>query len=321
MANSRLPGFLHFLDPWVAPRTPGPMGHNDHGDPMVCSMLGDSPGPLGFGDWADPTLLPSSQANSGAAKSESGVPLALPVSGQVPAKQVAAVPGVDVDALKTLFDGADDAYLQQVASELSSDPVAFGLDTPLRRAHFFAQLREEAGQELDRTDEDLRYSGAALKSLFSYYKNHPTEADEDAYAKDAKGKVVRAADQQKIANKAYAGRNGNGNVASGDGWAYRGRGLIQLTGRGNYAAISKRYAKVYAGTSVDFETTPGLVSEFPYSLRAAVCFWLEHGCPGLADKGSKPADVDRITAVVNAATKSYEERRAHFLKAWKAFQQ
>lgn len=320
MANSRLRGILTWLGTWGAPRTPGPIGHNDHGDPMVCSALGDTPGPLGFRDWADPTLPLDTQGMSGPVRTSEGMSLAPASTGQVPRPQDGVVRGLNAEILGKIFKGADDGYLAKVASELNTDLAAYGLDTPLRRSHFFAQLREEAGTELDRTDENLRYGAPGLKATFAYYRNHPAEAEEDGYFKDASGKVTRSADQEKIANKVYANRNGNGNAASGDGWKYRGRGLIQLTGRGNYAAATKRYAKVY-GVGVDLEANPALVSEFPYSVRAAVCFWLEHGCPALADKGSKPEDVDRITAVVNKGTKSYEHRRSHFVDAWKAFKE
>ena len=117
----------------------------------------------------------------------------------------------------------------------------------------------------------------------------------------------------------YASRIGNGNAASGDGWAFRGRGLKQVTGRANYVTTTQRYAKLYPSSAVDFEKTPDLMAEFPYSLRSAVCFWIENGLHLLADAGSEAAHVDAITAVVNKYTDSYAARRGHFNTAWAAF--
>src|SRR5205085_7118458 len=106
----------------------------------------------------------------------------------------------------------------------------------------------------------------------------------------------------------------NGDAASGDGWRYRGRGLIQVTGRSNYEVITKRYAQVY-GVAVDFVANPDLLAEFPHALRSAVCFWLQNGCQLLADHGITPADVDRITDKVNQATPSRAQRKQNFLVA------
>ena len=69
----------------------------------------------------------------------------------------------------------------------------------------------------------------------------------------------------------------------GDGWKFRGRGLIQVTGRANYKAAAAQYGKLY-GDAVDFEADPDKMEDFPYTVRSAVCFWIEHGLQYLADK-------------------------------------
>src|SRR5271167_4832998 len=88
--------------------------------------------------------------------------------------------------LSQLFPDADVDYLGQVATELSTDPSKYGLDTPLRCAHFFAQVMQEAGPELQAQVESLNYSPKVLQANFSYYRSHPAQAVKDAYAKDAK---------------------------------------------------------------------------------------------------------------------------------------
>ena len=223
--------------------------------------------------------------------------------------------------LQQLFPDADAGYLAQVATELNTDLPQYGLDSALRLAHFFAQVMQEAGPGLQAQVENLNYSPAALQGTFSYYKNHPDEAVQDGYSKDpATGKILRPANQQQIANKAYGNRYGNGDVASGDGWSFRGRGFIQVTFRSNYAALTTQYEKTYGANAADFVANPDQVASFPHSVRSAVCFWIQHGLPALADAGSSDANVDAITAVVNRSTNSYEQRRANFQQAYQAFQ-
>ena len=223
--------------------------------------------------------------------------------------------------LSQLFPDTDNNYLGQVASELDTDLSKYGLDTPLRCAHFFAQVMQEAGPGLQAQVESLNYSPKALEANFSYYKNHPDEAVQDGYSKDpATGKIVRKANQERIANNAYANRIGNGDAASGDGFRFRGRGFIQVTGRANYASLTTQYGKIYGAPGVDFVTNPDQVASFPFSVRSAVCFWTQHGLPALADQGSSDLNVDAITAVINKGTDSYGDRRDNFHKAIKVFQ-
>ena len=323
MANSRIPGTLNAEGPWVWPRTPGPMGWNDQGDPGLCTRLGDSAGPLGFQDLADPSLgflRPGGNfMTTLLGRAPDGTPLSLPTNGGVPAAAGAAAAGITKEQLKKVFSAADDDYLKQVADELNTDLAKYGLDTAQRRAHFFAQVRQEGGAALEAQVESLNYSPEGLKGSFKYYRQHPDEAVTNGYDKDPKTrKIKRGADQETIGNKAYADRNGNGGVASGDGWKFRGRGLIQVTGRANYAATTARYRKLYSGKDVDFELTPELMADFPHAVRSAVCFWIEHGLDKLADKGATGDDVDRITAVINLNTDSYADRRANFVVAQSA---
>jgi putative chitinase len=226
---------------------------------------------------------------------------------------------ITADQLAAIFPDADADYLGKVAAELNTDLAGYGLDTALRKAHFFAQVRQEAGAGLEAQVESLNYNEHGLLTQFKYYKNHPSEAATDARQQDASGKVTRKADQETIANKVYASRLGNGDSASGDGWSFRGRGLIQVTGRDNYRATAQQYAKLYPGDAADFEKTPDLMTQFPYTVRSAVCFWIRNNLETLADKGNAPGDVDRITKVVNPATDSYQARQDNFATAFGAF--
>jgi putative chitinase len=225
------------------------------------------------------------------------------------------------DQLKKIFPNAPDALLQQAADELNTAPARYGLDTRLRQSHFFAQVRQESGAGFDAQVESLNYRPTALQSTFSYYHSHTAEAEADGRLDDpVTHKVLHPANQQAIANKVYANRNGNGDMASGDGWTYRGRGLLQVTGRANYAAITQTYHQLYPGDSADFVANPALMEQLPYTVRAAVCYWIQKGLDKKADLGSMETDVDRITAVINVHTDSYGERRANFKLAFAALQ-
>ena len=230
-------------------------------------------------------------------------------------------PPIDPAQLKAIFPAAASDYLQQVANELNTDLAAYGLDSTQRLAHFFAQVRQESGPGLQAAVESLSYAPQALINTFGYYKQHPAEATADGYDKDpTTNKIRRPAAQQSIANKAYGGRNGNGDIASGDGWNFRGRGLIQVTGRGNYAAISQQCKTLYPGMDVDFVANPDLMASFPGTVRSAVGYWMLHRLQKLADMGTTGDDVDRITRIINANTNSYADRRMNFSVALNAFE-
>ena len=115
----------------------------------------------------------------------------------------------------------------QVAREIDLQIVTAQLNSPERLAHFFGQVLQEVGQRI-RLVESLDYRADRLGSIFSYFRRNPDEAL--LYGRTAD----HPADQEAIANRAYADRNGNGNVESGDGWRFRGRGLKQVTSRANY---------------------------------------------------------------------------------------
>lgn len=321
MSNSKLPYVLGTHPGWLSPaRTPGPLGWMDQADPNFSTLLGDSPGVLGVWDWATP--FPWGNGLHGCSQLAQASDGAAVATGAKAAVSVLPAPAATLTAvqLKKLFTQADDATLEKVVTEISLKPKDFGLDSKLRLAHFFAQVREEAGAGLAGKVENLNYKAEVLKTLFGYYKKNPTEADADGRLTDPKTKkVTQAASQETIANKAYGGRLGNGDAASGDGWKFRGRGFIQVTGRYNYAELNKQYAALYGADQGDFEKNPELLETFPYTLRSAICFWVGHKLATIADGGSTGEDVDKITAVINKDTDSYAERRSNFTTANDAF--
>ena len=167
----------------------------------------------------------------------------------------------------------------------------FQINTPLRVAHFLAQCGHESGG-FRVTSENLNYSAKGLNGIFRKY--FPTEASAAAYARQP----------QKIANKVYANRMANGNEASGDGFRFRGRGYIQLTGRDNYTQFGK-------AIGVDIPSNPDLVAS-KYALASAAWFWSKNGLNKLADNGASDTAVTSITKRVNGGTIGLADRIKHF---------
>jgi putative chitinase len=172
----------------------------------------------------------------------------------------------------------------------------YGVNTPLRIAHFLAQLAHESGN-FTRMVENLNYTPQGLLST-SPFKSRLTLAEAKKYGRTA----TQKANQQMIANIGYANRNGNGNIASGDGWKYRGRGFIQLTGKANYEAY-KRYS------GHDVINNPDLLFQTGIAVDCAAWFF------SVYKKLNPLADANLMTAItksVNGATNGLSDRIKKF---------
>lgn len=205
------------------------------------------------------------------------------------------------DRLASVFPDAPSERLAAIARELDLRIVSGGLDSRERLIHFLAQMRQEAGPRA-RLVEDLDYNPQGLRSTFSYFRDNPEAAERFGRTND------HPADPVAIANHAYANRIGNGDIESGDGWAYRGRGLFQLTGRGNYREFTEWHETAF-GEGVDFVAEPDRAAEPVYAVRSAVFFWLNRGMSNLADAGLTDEATDAITRRINRFTDSDRERR------------
>lgn len=180
---------------------------------------------------------------------------------------------------------------ESVIAQIPGVMEKFQINTPLRLAHFLAQCGHESGN-FKAVNENLNYGAQGLLNTFKKY--FPTEAKANEYARKP----------EKIANLVYGNRMGNGPETSGEGFKYRGRGYIQLTGKDNYAAFDK----VVAENILD---TPDLVAT-KYPLLSAAWFWNSRGLNTLADKGATDADVTAITKKVNGGTIGLPDRIKHF---------
>ena len=180
---------------------------------------------------------------------------------------------------------------QVVIDSIPEVATKFGINTPLRVAHFLAQCGHESGG-FRLTKENLNYSAKGLMGIFKKY--FPTEALAKAYERQP----------AKIANKVYSNRMGNGTEASGDGAKFCGRGYIQLTGKENYTAFGK-------SIGVDVCANPELVAS-QYALASAAWFFSKNGLHKIADEGASDAVVTKITKRVNGGTIGLPDRIKHF---------
>ena len=222
-----------------------------------------------------------------------------------------------LDMLKVLFTGSSLKELEEVANIINTNGAKFGVNTPLRVAHFLAQVREEIGNKFEPKAENLHYSEEVLIKTFKVFKDKPELAD--MYGRD---EDTPKANQEAIANLAYANRMGNGNADSDgdgdmdkddDGFKYRGRGTLQITGKYNYQEVQKRIDKYSPNSGVNIITGSN-VDTLTGSILIGMGFWIWKDLYRLADVGISKEVVDSITSVINKYTSSYAKRREHFNK-------
>jgi len=175
-------------------------------------------------------------------------------------------------------------------TQISGIQDKFEINTPIRLAHFLAQCGHESGN-FKLVQENLNYGVEGLLGTFPEYFDAGTAA---AYQRKP----------EKIANVVYANRMGNGDKVSGDGWKFRGRGFIQLTGRDNYKAFS-------TAINEDCVANPDLVA-IKYPLASAAWFFHKNGLHKIADEGATDAVVTKVTKRVNGGTIGLEDRIKHF---------
>lgn len=182
------------------------------------------------------------------------------------------------------------------AGPLSNACERFGINTYVRKAAFIAQAGHESG-DFAHVEENLYYTTAErVRSIW------PTRVHSLGEA------ATLLRNPQALANRVYSGRNGNGDESSGEGWKYRGRGLIQLTGWANYLAAE-------AAIDQPYKAQPDLVLLPAHACMTAAWFFVAGGCLPLADA----SNTEGITKVINgAAMAGLNDRRQRFERALRA---
>ena len=203
---------------------------------------------------------------------------------------------ININHLRAIMPNAPQDTLEVFNEYYNRHAESFGITTATRAAGFLSQIAVES-MELRATVENLNYSANGLLKTFPRYFSATTAA---AYARKP----------QKIANRVYANRMGNGNEASGDGWRFRGRGLIQLTGRSNY--LEYQNSGFCRGSVI---MHPELLEKYPGALKSAMWYWLSHGLNAIADRG----DVTAMTRAINGGLNGLDDRKRYYERAKKAF--
>ncbi|HEX7906745.1 MAG TPA: glycoside hydrolase family 19 protein [Paraburkholderia sp.] len=206
--------------------------------------------------------------------------------------------------------GATPATAAVWAPLLDAACARFQINTPKRLAAFLATVGVESAH-LTATVENLNYSAQGLANSWPFRYSVDPKAAVKVPNAQANG---LAHDPEAIANNCYAGRNGNGDEASGDGWTYRGRGPIQQTGLGNYKACG-------AGTGMDLVNHPELLEQPANGAIAAAWFWSSNGINALADVGDFLAASRKVNlgnANSPAMPLGWPERQALYAAACKA---
>jgi putative chitinase len=205
------------------------------------------------------------------------------------AKTVASVGGLKLENLRGHIPDA-------VIAQIPDTAAKFEINTPLRLAHFLAQCGHESGG-FKATQENLNYSASGLKGIFSKYFKEAGLAEQ--YQRNP----------QKIASRVYGGRMGNGPESTGDGFKFRGRGYIQLTGKDNYTAFGR-------AINEDMTANPDKVATH-YALLSAAWFFSKNGLHRMADEGASDLVVTKITKRVNGGTIGLPDRIKHFKEYYK----
>lgn len=207
-----------------------------------------------------------------------------------------------IDVVRRCAPRARPEYLEafERAEELFE---RYGLTTPLRQAHFLAQVMHESGR-LTVVREDMRYRASRICQIFGVGKHSARVT-----ASEAKALAGRP---EALAERVYGLGNPKkarelGNTRAGDGWKYRGNGLMQTTGRGAHRRLGHA-----VGLGDLFERDPSKVAAPEYALLPALAEWRESGCNAMADRN----DIRAITRAINGGYNGYQDRVAQFNKLW-----
>jgi len=178
-------------------------------------------------------------------------------------------------------------YIEHWCEALNKILPDYDITTSNRIAAFIAQTAHESGG-YTALHENLNYWAESLCRVWPHYFNSENAND---YAHQP----------EKIANRAYAGRMGNGDEASGDGWKYCGRGLIQLTGKSNYQAFAD-------SIQTDINQIPDFLQTFEGAIQSACWFWENNNLNHWADAG----DIEKMTQIINGGQLGIDDRKSRY---------
>jgi putative chitinase len=218
---------------------------------------------------------------------------------ETPIAPVIVAPEVVINHIQSgfkLLDNLKGHIPQAVIDQIPDTASRYGITNTLRLAHFLAQCGHESGG-FRAVSENLNYSAKGLCGIFRKYFPSVTIA------------LQYERKPEKIANKVYASRMGNGPESSGDGYKFRGRGYIQLTGKDNYSLFD-------ATVPESILDMPDLVAS-KYPLASAAFFFKRNNLWAICDRGATPDVVTAVTKRVNGGTIGLADRQKHFTEYYK----
>lgn len=322
MAGSCKPGPLNPpIDSGLIPaRTPGPLGMFDQGDPGLTTLLGDTPGPLGFNDWASadlPRLGSMFRPLSGPlCRLADGTAVSFGSSIPSSVTQTSQAALITVSLLKVAESSNSEEYYKSIVNNLNVYAKAYSVNSPLRIAHFLAQIGHESHFKI--AEENGSYSAKRMREIFGCKGGSEkyNAASDDATAGRLRPKLwdeeaKYANNPKNLLSYAYASRLGNGDELSGDGYKYRGRGMMQLTGKTNYSEFTNTHNQKNPNDQRDFVANPELVAiEIAYGIESSFYFWNSRNLNVVADTD----DVEQVTTLVNSGLNGLADRKARLAK-------
>ncbi|MDX6184044.1 hypothetical protein SGQ44_17915 [Flavobacterium sp. Fl-77] len=241
-----------------------------------------------------------------------------------------------LDELDLIFTSATKAKKEELMNAFNLANSKFGLNTCQQKAHFFAQVREEVGLSINVKDgEGLNYAVEKLTENYTRFSttgllNGPPNDLAFTYGRIDSSNITflrntynrhtltqHSANVQMIANIAYSNRNGNGDIASGDGWKYRGRGIIQITGKDKYIKINKRIDSDYLDFTTDIDANN--INNINEGTVASMAYWKEYKCMDEANKGYEKEHLDKVVDIINSKTPTRNARWENLKKMIEIF--
>ncbi len=222
---------------------------------------------------------------------------------------------ITVADLTKVFPTATDDKIQLMLTAFNAASKSFGTNSCRQKAHFFAQVMEEVGDSINvKNGESLNYKAEDLPVQFSKFRLDPNKSYNKitngpnalAFKYGRSSQNGQVANQEMIANIAYSNRNGNGDVASGDGWKYRGKGILQITGKDKYVTINSRIVSDYPAFNTIIDAVN--INNLNEGTVASLAYWKEYKCQENADKGVDRKSLDAIVDIINRGTPSREDR-------------
>ncbi|HLP39974.1 MAG TPA: peptidoglycan DD-metalloendopeptidase family protein, partial [Fibrobacteria bacterium] len=217
------------------------------------------------------------------------------------------------EALKAAEESLSDSKCDAVLPHLRKYSKFYGVDTPLKAAHFLAQVGHESGFKA--TEEKLSYSESRMKQIFGCksgkWKDNDCPVDSRLRKKLWDDPNNYAHKPENLANYVYADRLGNGSEESGDGYKYRGRGIIQLTGKSNYKTYTDFHNEKNKDDKQDFVANPEKVLETEYAVESAFAWWTWNKVNDLCVDDTEET-IKKVSLKVNGGTVGLAERTKAF---------